>query len=154
MSALASTFKCHLQLANDLLTCRLVVLFKTFHLLTVSASLNIACEKAWTTAMPFNSRSKSATSAKKMRMDVALVVAVKGLSTWTSYFIVRSVFNHIKTFENHVRGRAFSLTVHGRHSAFQNRTWAAGMLRNTLGLAVYLVAFLKTQSSRADLLSI
>eukprot|EP00965_Chrysotila_dentata_P083307 2748252-Pleurochrysis_carterae.AAC.1 len=27
--------------------------------------------------MPFNSRSKSATSAKKMRIDVALAVAVK-----------------------------------------------------------------------------
>eukprot|EP00965_Chrysotila_dentata_P232454 6198982-Pleurochrysis_carterae.AAC.1 len=32
-SALGSTFKCHLQLANELLRCRLVVLFKAFHLL-------------------------------------------------------------------------------------------------------------------------
>eukprot|EP00965_Chrysotila_dentata_P038544 1280333-Pleurochrysis_carterae.AAC.1 len=35
MSALASTFKCHLQLEYKVLTRRLVVLFETFHLLTV-----------------------------------------------------------------------------------------------------------------------
>eukprot|EP00965_Chrysotila_dentata_P179788 5936154-Pleurochrysis_carterae.AAC.1 len=34
MSALASAFKSYLLLANKLFTCRIVVLFKTFHLLT------------------------------------------------------------------------------------------------------------------------
>eukprot|EP00965_Chrysotila_dentata_P055586 1844208-Pleurochrysis_carterae.AAC.1 len=78
MSALASTFKCHLQLASTLLTCFPVVLFKAFHLLTVKVGVAKHCLlKALTTSMPFNSRSKSAMSARKMRMDVAIAVAVK-----------------------------------------------------------------------------
>eukprot|EP00965_Chrysotila_dentata_P038069 1265462-Pleurochrysis_carterae.AAC.1 len=43
MSALVSTFRCHLQLANELLTCRLVVLFKVFHLLTVKVGVAEHC---------------------------------------------------------------------------------------------------------------
>eukprot|EP00965_Chrysotila_dentata_P031199 1038449-Pleurochrysis_carterae.AAC.1 len=43
MSALASTFKCRLQLANELLTCRLVVFFKAFHLLTVEVGVAEHC---------------------------------------------------------------------------------------------------------------
>eukprot|EP00965_Chrysotila_dentata_P094617 3128342-Pleurochrysis_carterae.AAC.1 len=39
MPALTSTFKCHLQLAHELLTCGLIVLFKAFHLLTVKVDV-------------------------------------------------------------------------------------------------------------------
>eukprot|EP00965_Chrysotila_dentata_P146353 4832915-Pleurochrysis_carterae.AAC.1 len=46
------------------------------------ASLSIARVKAYQIAalMPFSSRLKSATSAKKMRMDVALALAAEVLS--------------------------------------------------------------------------
>eukprot|EP00965_Chrysotila_dentata_P008103 264258-Pleurochrysis_carterae.AAC.1 len=43
MSALASTLRCHLELANELLTCRLVVLFKVIHLLTVEVGVAEPC---------------------------------------------------------------------------------------------------------------
>eukprot|EP00965_Chrysotila_dentata_P154024 5090593-Pleurochrysis_carterae.AAC.1 len=43
MSALASTFKCHVQLANELLMCRLVVLFKALRLLTVKVGVAERC---------------------------------------------------------------------------------------------------------------
>eukprot|EP00965_Chrysotila_dentata_P045094 1498014-Pleurochrysis_carterae.AAC.1 len=43
MSALPSTFKCHLQLAHELLTCRLVLLLKIFHLLTVKVGVFEHC---------------------------------------------------------------------------------------------------------------
>eukprot|EP00965_Chrysotila_dentata_P028317 941817-Pleurochrysis_carterae.AAC.1 len=43
MSALTSTFKCHLQLAHELLTCRLVILFEAFHLLTVKVGVAQHC---------------------------------------------------------------------------------------------------------------
>eukprot|EP00965_Chrysotila_dentata_P070192 2318041-Pleurochrysis_carterae.AAC.1 len=79
-----ASFKYHVQLANELLTCRLFVLFEAFRLLTVKVGVAKHClRKSLTTSMPFNSRSKSATSAKKMRIDVALAVAVKVLSKWT-----------------------------------------------------------------------
>eukprot|EP00965_Chrysotila_dentata_P137127 4535641-Pleurochrysis_carterae.AAC.6 len=43
MSALASTFKRHFQLAHELLTCPLVVLFEAFHLLTVKVGVAQRC---------------------------------------------------------------------------------------------------------------
>eukprot|EP00965_Chrysotila_dentata_P111902 3700947-Pleurochrysis_carterae.AAC.1 len=43
MSALASTLKCHLQLANGFFTCRLVVLLKALHLLTVKVGVAEHC---------------------------------------------------------------------------------------------------------------
>eukprot|EP00965_Chrysotila_dentata_P001988 65052-Pleurochrysis_carterae.AAC.1 len=72
MSALASTFKCHLQLANELLKCCRVVLFKAFHLLIVKVGVAEPCLREGLDDVDSTQRSKSATSAKKMRMDVAL----------------------------------------------------------------------------------
>eukprot|EP00965_Chrysotila_dentata_P004488 145882-Pleurochrysis_carterae.AAC.4 len=45
MPLLAYTFKCHLQLANELLSCHLVVLFKAFHLLTVNVGIVEHCSR-------------------------------------------------------------------------------------------------------------
>eukprot|EP00965_Chrysotila_dentata_P254403 6211855-Pleurochrysis_carterae.AAC.1 len=74
MSASASTFESHLQLAHEPLARRFVVLLEAFHLLAVEVG------KALTTSMRFDSRSKSATREKNTRMEVAFAVAVKVVS--------------------------------------------------------------------------
>eukprot|EP00965_Chrysotila_dentata_P099446 3287945-Pleurochrysis_carterae.AAC.1 len=66
MSALACIFKCHLQLACEFLTRSSVLLFETFHLLTVEVGVPQHClREGLDDVNALDSRSKSATSKKK-----------------------------------------------------------------------------------------